>query len=66
METPIEKKIGYMCFIDYNWELSHTNVHVYESVKALQEARNCGPYCGIIEVEVSFKKFMIEPTGEEI
>jgi hypothetical protein len=50
-----ESKIGYMCAVDYAFELDECNLHgaeVYSSLEALKEKRKCTNTCGIVKVSV--------------
>ena len=56
------KNIGYMCTIDFEDELGRAsggNI-VYPSIKDLKEHHTCWEECGIVEVEVSFVKTIVE------
>lgn len=54
----MNKKIGYMCRTDYEYELGSAGggIEVYASVNDLKKHRKCWSDCGIVEVEVTLKK----------
>ena len=54
--------IGYMCRTDFECELGHAkggNI-VFPSIADAKENLKCWESCGIVEVEVTFKKVVIE------
>lgn len=59
-DTILDK--SYMCMIDYEEELGHASdgVRVYPSLNALKEHHICWEECGIVEVEVKFKKIIVD------
>lgn len=53
---------GYMCKVDYDFELGKVSdgVKVYPTVSCLKENSGCGfnGECGIVEVEVKLKRIV--------
>lgn len=59
-------KIGFMCKIDYDFELCHAidgNL-VYPSIEALRRRHSCADDCGIVEVSVCLVRVVSEGTGK--
>lgn len=59
--------IGYMCLTDWECELgmaSGGNV-IYPSVDNIEEHRRCVAGCGIVEVEVRFRRVVKEAARDE-
>ena len=54
--------VGYMCGTDWSCELGAASDgnKVYPSVGALMEERKCTDECGIVEVEVKFRRVVRE------
>lgn len=55
---------GYMCLVDYEWELGNAsggNI-VYPSIDDIKERRGCVAQCGIVEVEVRARRIVQEPV----
>lgn len=57
-----EDNIGYMCMIDFEDELGRASggSKVYASIEDLKENHSCWQSCGIVEVEVVFRKTIVE------
>lgn len=58
--------IGYMDLTDFECELGVAlggNV-VYSSPDEVLSHRKCATVCGIVEVEVRFRRIVLEPTDE--
>lgn len=58
--------VGYMCLVDFQWELGAAiggNV-VYPSIEDCQAQRKCVAECGIVEVEVRFRKVVQQPNDD--
>jgi hypothetical protein len=54
-------KKSYVCGVDWQHEIGECNdVKLFSSVKALKKARTCWAECGIVELELSVKKW-VEP-----
>lgn len=53
----INKKKGYMCGTDYEYELENASggVKIYSSVEDLKKHKTCWEDCGIIEIELVVK-----------
>ena len=55
---------GYMCATDWDIELPLAPdvefPEIYKSQKALKRARKCWQECGIVQVEVSFKRLAVK------
>lgn len=54
--------IGYMCAIDWEYELGAASKgnRIFPSVDALKRNHACWESCGIVEVRVSFGKVVVE------
>lgn len=54
-------KISYVCGVDWQEEIGECNdVKLYSSIEALKKARQCWQECGIVEIEITVKKW-VEP-----
>lgn len=53
---------GYMCPIDFQWELGEAagGTVIYASIEDLKKNHTCWEECGIIEVEVTNTKVVVE------
>ena len=61
----MQKKVkGYMCEIDWNWELGEAagGTTVYATLNDLKENHKCWEECGIVEVEVKMVKQVVKPS----
>ncbi len=54
--------IGYMCMIDFEHELGKAKGGnpVYPSIDDLKEDHTCWKSCGIVEVEVVYRKTIVD------
>lgn len=61
-----DTRIGYMCSVDFDWELSEVvdSSPVYSTVEDLKRQRSCWKQCGITKVEVK-RIEIIEPENRE-
>lgn len=62
-----KKKKGYMCMITFDWEAGlggAPKVSVYSDLEELRKAHNCIDNCGIVEVEIVFKKVIKKAIPE--
>lgn len=59
------KRTGYMCAVDFEYHVGEgiKPVKVYSSPELAIEERKCVTACGLIEVEITIKRYMLEPTG---
>ena len=44
------KVLGYMCGVDYQWELGECDSTIYASVESLKEKQRCWESCGIVKL----------------
>ena len=51
---------AYMCGTDFTCEAGHTVVTTYASVESMKSMNSCWEECGIVEVEIRFKKLIEE------
>ena len=54
-------RVGYMCAIDFQWELGEVymeGIPVYRSVEELKKLRTCWEECGILKVTVKARKWV--------
>ena len=60
----MEKIKGYMCFIDWNYELGNAagGTLVYASINDLKDNHKCWEECGIVEVLVERTKLIDRGT----
>jgi hypothetical protein len=58
--------IGYMCRTDFEYELGAASGGnaVYPSMADIKARRSCAAACGIVEVEVRFRR-LVEPGSRE-
>lgn len=49
-------QIVYCCGTAWGWEMGHTDVTVYNTVKHLKTAHKCTNDCGVVQLEVKFIK----------
>lgn len=49
-----EPGIGYVCGIQWDHELGHTNVEIWPTIKSLKENHPYTDECGIVKVQISF------------
>jgi hypothetical protein len=58
--------IGYMCSIDWECEIGAASdgSTVYPSKEALIEGHGCAEDCGIVEVEVRFRKIVVPRSAD--
>lgn len=58
------KYTGYMCRIDFECERGYpTNGNrFFEDIEDLRKAHDCSDDCGIVEVEISLKRIVVEGT----
>lgn len=56
-DSLMNKKIGYLCKTDYEYELENAagGVKIYSSVEDLKKNKNCWEDCGIVKVEIIMK-----------
>jgi hypothetical protein len=61
---PNETTTGFMCKIDFDFELGHATDGntVYPSIDALRRAHDCADECGIVEVTVSLVRVVCAGT----
>ncbi len=54
--------IGYMCAVDWEWELGAASGGntIYPSEKDAVRCRKCISGCGLVEVEVRFRRVILE------
>lgn len=59
--------VGYMCMIDWEHELgnAHDGNKVYPSIEALKEHHPMWAECGIVEVEVRFRREVVPQDFEQ-
>jgi len=59
--------IGYMCRTDFEYELGNASGgnHIWPSVEDMRANCKCADSCGIVEVEVHFKR-LVHPGTDEI
>lgn len=57
-DSLINKKTGFMCRTDYEYELENAagGVEIYSSVDDLKKHKKCWEDCGIVEIELVEKK----------
>lgn len=50
-----DSRIGYMCKVDFMWELGEAmgGNEIYASIEDLKENRPCVEECGIVKVEIN-------------
>lgn len=65
-ETEGGPVVGYMCRIDWEYEIGAAcgGNRVYGSVDDLKREHNCASDCGIVEVEVHFRR-IVEPGSPD-
>lgn len=56
-----ESKTLYSCETDWDWEIGEASdlegkMPLYSSIEELKENRSCWDSCGIVELEITFKK----------
>jgi len=53
-----EVRVGYMCKVDYDWELGEAlgGSVVYPSIKDLQRKEKAHDHCGIVKVKVTLEE----------
>ena len=59
--TKKQSKKAYTCGVNWQHELVDDNanyIEVFGSLKALKKARLCYKECGIVELEIKFKKWI--------
>lgn len=56
---------AYICGTDWNTDLplGAQDVQLYTDLKKFKASRTCYKECGIVEVEVEFKKRIMKGTG---
>lgn len=68
--TNPHKFTGYMCGTEFFYEEGRPHPHgnqVFADVDTVKEACPCSKEeCGIVEVEVSFKKWVVPPSGQMV
>ncbi len=61
------KEIAFMCMTDWDieipWHRKGEFPEVYKSMAALKRDRSCWRECGIVEVEVKFKRVALKPLS---
>lgn len=59
--------VGYMCLTDFEFELGSASGgnSVYPSVSDIKAMRRCVASCGIVEVEVRFRRIILPAKGFE-
>lgn len=64
--TDENPSVGYMCRVDFEDELGYAagGVRVHPSIKDIKHNRKCVGGCGIVEVEVRFRR-IVEPGTNE-
>lgn len=56
-----ETRTGFMCQIAFDCEIGNAcSTEVYSSVKSLLLNHDCANECGIVEVEVTLKRIIVE------
>ena len=57
-----EIKYGYMCKVDFDYELGHAlgGACIYPDIEDLIENRNCRKQCGIVKVRVTLEEISQE------
>jgi hypothetical protein len=61
-----EPKYGYMCEIDWTWELGEAKggTTIYPSIKDLKEEHPVWANCGIVKVRIEFEETIVpSPPG---
>lgn len=56
-------KKAYTCGVNWQHDLCDDNAHsieIYGSIKALQKNRTCWEECGIVELNISVAKWVVE------
>lgn len=53
-------RTGYMCGTDFLYELGMTP---WMKIHSRPKGAACGPHCGVVEVEVRFKRWALKPEG---
>lgn len=59
MKKKLVKK-GYTCGVAWQHELDNDYIKIFKSIKDAKKAKPCWDECGIVELEVSLKKW-VEP-----
>lgn len=54
-----DKKIFYVCGVDWQHELGETKVMTYASVDQLKKEMKCTEECGIVELEAALVKWIM-------
>ena len=49
----------YMCKTDWDYEIGNGTVEVYDTIEQLKKERTCVAECGIVEVEVTLKRVIL-------
>jgi len=59
-----EPRYGYMCKVDFDWELGCAmgGNDIYPSIKDLKENRKCVSECGIVKVKITLEEVIQEDT----
>lgn len=58
----MKSKKSYICGTDWLYEVGEcSEVTLFSSVKALKKARQCWKECGIVELEIKNKKWVVKP-----
>lgn len=65
MKIESTKRIGFMDFTDFNWEIENCKTSIYPSEEALLE-RKCIDECGIVEVEVRVIEVVRRPSESSL
>ena len=60
-----EDKYGYMCLIDWNWELGAAlgGNTIYPNIEDLKSNHTMWKSCGIVKVKISFEEVIHESEG---
>ena len=51
-------KKAYVCGVAWQHEIGETDVTMYESARRCRKERGCTEECGIVEIEVRFKRWV--------
>lgn len=54
---------AYCCGVDWQHEMGHTKMELYDSIEALKADRECWKQCGIVRLRIELDEWVEEQVG---
>ena len=63
-ERKMTTKIGFMCGLDFHYEIEGNSAKIYVSADLLKKKESCWKGCGIVKVSVEIIEEVSPPNGK--